>query len=195
VSRRILRTFVLVAAVSVFAACGSAAPGQGASAPALSASPTVVATGSDPPESAPVEVIPAPEPSATPSGSGAEAYAVALEGLVNDERETAGLPPLQHDDCAAGFALERAQALVGAPELEHAPLTGVLDGCEVGLAGENLSRGNSTPQVVVEAWMDSPGHMANIVKPEFAGGAVACTQDGGTTAAPQYVCSQVFLGG
>ncbi|MCF4122242.1 CAP domain-containing protein [Antribacter sp. KLBMP9083] len=193
-TRRILRTLVLVTAVSALAACGSAAPGRGAST-AAPVPPTVVATGSAPPESAPVEVIPAPEPSATPSGSGAEAYAEALEGLVNDQRGAAGLALLVHDDCAAGFALERAQALVGAPELKHAPLTEVLDGCDASITGENLSRGNSTPEDVIGAWMDSPSHMANIVKPEFAGGAIACAQDGGTQTAPRYVCSQVFLGG
>lgn len=189
-TRRILSSLFVAVAVAAVAACGPGGLGRGTGAPAPSASPTVVAT-----QSATAEAAPAPEPSATPSGSGVEAYAEALEGLVNDEREAAGLASLVHDDCASRFALERARELVGAAALEHAPLTGVLDGCRSRLAGENLSRGNGTPKDVVEAWMDSPGHLANIVKPEFAGGAIACAPDGGTQTLPRYVCSQVFLGG
>ncbi|WP_206074518.1 CAP domain-containing protein [Antribacter gilvus] len=165
------------------------------------------------PDGAP-SATPSPPPAATPApeatapasggaeGGGAEGdladpagYAAVLEGLVNDQREAAGLPALAHDGCAAEQAQSRADALVGAPELEHAPLGGVLGSCGVGLAGENLSRGESPPEDVVEAWMASPGHHANIVKPEFASGAIACTRDGGADPAPRFVCSHVFLGG
>lgn len=33
--------------------------------------------------------------------------------------------------------------------------------------GENIAAGQSTPQDVVEAWMDSPGHRENILDPNF----------------------------
>jgi uncharacterized protein YkwD len=35
------------------------------------------------------------------------------------------------------------------------------------LAGENIAFGQRTPQIVVDAWMNSPGHQANILGPEF----------------------------
>lgn len=34
-------------------------------------------------------------------------------------------------------------------------------------SGENISAGRSTPEAVVEGWMSSPGHCANIMSPNF----------------------------
>lgn len=34
-------------------------------------------------------------------------------------------------------------------------------------SGENISAGRSTPQDVVDGWMSSPGHCANIMSPNF----------------------------
>lgn len=34
-------------------------------------------------------------------------------------------------------------------------------------AGENIAQGQATPQVVVTAWMNSPGHRANILSTNF----------------------------
>ena len=34
-------------------------------------------------------------------------------------------------------------------------------------AGENIARGQATPQAVVNAWMNSSGHRANILNPSF----------------------------
>jgi uncharacterized protein YkwD len=35
------------------------------------------------------------------------------------------------------------------------------------VVGENIASGNRTPQDAVEAWLDSPGHCANIMNPTF----------------------------
>lgn len=35
-------------------------------------------------------------------------------------------------------------------------------------AGENLAKGFKTPEAVMKAWMNSPGHKANILNPKFA---------------------------
>jgi uncharacterized protein YkwD len=35
------------------------------------------------------------------------------------------------------------------------------------LVGENIASGNRTPQEAVQAWLDSPGHCANIMNPGF----------------------------
>ena len=35
------------------------------------------------------------------------------------------------------------------------------------LAGENIASGQRTPQDVMTSWMASPGHRANILKPEY----------------------------
>jgi uncharacterized protein YkwD len=34
-------------------------------------------------------------------------------------------------------------------------------------AGENVAQGQTSPQAVMTAWMNSPGHRANILDPEF----------------------------
>jgi uncharacterized protein YkwD len=35
--------------------------------------------------------------------------------------------------------------------------------------GENIAKGYATPESVMDGWMNSPGHKANILKPEFEG--------------------------
>ena len=36
-----------------------------------------------------------------------------------------------------------------------------------GMSGENIAAGYTTPEAVVQGWMDSPGHRENILNPEF----------------------------
>ncbi|MFC8799068.1 CAP domain-containing protein [Promicromonospora sp. NPDC057138] len=156
--------------------------------------------GTDPrgPEQAPGATA-APEPTWTPSDdvdlTDREQYAAALEDGVNAARAQLDLPALQHDECLESTATERAAALIGAPELVHAPLPPVQKVCPGGkLAAENLSRTDRPPQDVVRAWLDSPSHRANLISADLVRGAIGCVRDGGTTAAPVLICSHVFLG-
>ncbi|MDR1914821.1 MAG: CAP domain-containing protein [Clostridiales bacterium] len=34
--------------------------------------------------------------------------------------------------------------------------------------GENIAAGQPTPESVMDAWMDSPGHAENILRPDFS---------------------------
>ena len=54
-------------------------------------------------------------------------------------------------------------------------------------AGENIAYGYRTPQAVVEAWMNSPGHRANILNRSFTQIGVGYVADGN-------YCTQMFLG-
>lgn len=122
-------------------------------------------------------------------------YAAALEDGVNAARAQLGVRPLEHDDCLAAVAEDRAAALVGVPELVHAPLPTVQRRCPGGtIAAENLSRTDRPPQDVVQAWLDSPTHRDNLVSADLLRGAIGCVRDGGTDGAPVLVCSHVFLG-
>ena len=47
--------------------------------------------------------------------------------------------------------------------------------------GENLADGYTTADAVVNAWMASPGHKANILKPDFTTVAVSTTVKDGKT--------------
>lgn len=46
--------------------------------------------------------------------------------------------------------------------------------------GENAAKGNRTPEAVVEAWMDSPGHRENLLREdaEYLGAGVWQDEDG-----------------
>lgn len=130
-----------------------------------------------------------PSPSASSPDPGQTA--AELESLTNDARADEGLTALPHSDCAATAAAERAAALVGDPDLPHAPMAPVLAACEVGVAGENLSRATTPADAVavVDAWLASPGHRSNILDPQYTATGVACVPDGDAV-----LCSQVFLG-
>ena len=120
-------------------------------------------TGDEP--SGPVQV---PEQPA----SDPESFADEVVRLVNEERAKEGLSPLTVDASAAQAAQVRAEELV---ELyDHTRPDGsscftALDqaGGSYWTAGENIAVGYSSPASVVESWMNSPGHRANILSSSF----------------------------
>ncbi len=114
--------------------------------------------------------------------------AADLESLTNAARTDQGLPPYEHSDCAASAATDRAAALVGKDELTHADLTAVMLGCQVSVAGENLSRSAKPASDVVEAWLGSSGHRSNILDEQYTGMGVGCVPDG-----EEALCSLVFV--
>lgn len=157
-------------------------------------------SGTDPnvPERA-SEATAAPDPTWTPSDTvdlaDREQYAAALEEGVNAARAQVDVPALQHDECLESTATDRAAALIGAPELTHAPLPPVRKSCPGGtIAAENLSRTDRPPQDVVQAWLDSPTHRDNLVSADLVRSAIGCVRDGGTAEAPVLICSHLFLG-
>ena len=54
-------------------------------------------------------------------------------------------------------------------------------------AGENIAYGQRTPQAVVNAWMNSSGHRANILNPSY-------TQIGVGYASNGHYWTQMFIG-
>lgn len=118
------------------------------------------------------------------------AYAQRLVTATNVARADEGLPTLAWSECAAEQAGLRADALVGAPDLTHAPMDDVMAACAVSVAAENLSRGAAPAQEVVDAWLGSPGHRANLLDPGLTAVGIACAREADDT----LTCSQVFLG-
>jgi uncharacterized protein YkwD len=116
------------------------------------------------------------------------AYAASLTDATNAARADEGLPPLDPSPCARDAAATRAAALAGA-DLTHAPMDAVLTGCDVGAAGENLSRSTLPADAVVDAWLGSAGHRANLLDGTWTHMGVACVAD-----SDALLCSQVFLG-
>ncbi|MDM7855464.1 CAP domain-containing protein [Cellulomonas alba] len=134
----------------------------------------------------------AASPSLTPwSTAGADPvrYAARLVALTNAERAREGVAALPISACATVQADVRADALAGGKPLEHAPMEPVMTACGVAEAGENLARAAATPDDVVKAWLQSPGHRSNLLDPTYHEIGVGCRLDG-----DQMLCSQVFLG-
>ncbi|MBE6758470.1 MAG: hypothetical protein E7554_00060 [Ruminococcaceae bacterium] len=93
--------------------------------------------------------------------------------LTNEQRRMYGLPDLQPGtdlmDYVAGIRLKESQSYFShtrpnGQRFEYAALDAGLDYYRV---GENLACGQLTPQSVVNAWMNSPTHRANILDSGF----------------------------
>ena len=104
--------------------------------------------------------------------STADAYVTEVVRLVNAERAKAGLPALSMDRTVNAAAQVRAQEIV--LSFSHTRPNGA--NCftalrEAGVnyrgAGENIAYGQSSAQAVVNAWMNSEGHRANILNANF----------------------------
>lgn len=136
---------------------------------------------------------PSPEPtspSLSVSPAEPDAYAAELVALTNEQRATEGLAQLAESTCARDAALDRARALVGEGELVHAPLAPVIQDCApFTTAAENLVNSTASPPEVLDAWLNSPGHRANIVDPALTEIGIGCVPDG-----DKLLCSQIFLG-
>lgn len=114
--------------------------------------------------------------------------------LVNIERSRYGLSPLSKDSGAVSAAHIRVKETVR--YFSHTRPNGT--SCftvagELGLSyrtlGENIAYGYSTPQMVVNGWMNSEGHRRNILSASFTKIGVGCYSDRGT-----LYWSQFFAG-
>lgn len=94
--------------------------------------------------------------------------------LTNAERTKNGLQPLQVDNELSKVAREKSRDMAANNYFDHqSPVYGSpFDmmksyGINYRTAGENIAKGQRTPQEVVQAWMNSPGHRANILSADF----------------------------
>lgn len=109
--------------------------------------------------------------------------AVVLD-LVNEIRTGRGLHPLRRGDRVTRAARARARHIADVERLAHDGWTSALEAVGLGdrAAGENIAMGYRDPEDVVRAWMNSPGHRANILGRDFGvlGVAAAVDDDGDT---------------
>nr|WP_275983461.1 CAP domain-containing protein [Paenibacillus hamazuiensis] len=112
--------------------------------------------------------------SAAPSSSSQSAYADQVVALVNQERANAGVKPLVVDQALAAMALDKAKDMYNNHYFDHTSPTygSPFDmmnsyGISYTYAGENIAMGQKTPQEVMNAWMNSPGHKQNILSPNY----------------------------
>jgi uncharacterized protein YkwD len=107
----------------------------------------------------PAPVLAAPKPAGN--------YAEQVLAHTNTHRSKHGLRPLAASTCAAGFASSWARALSVAGSLSHQALDPILSTCQARGVGENVAFGSVTAEKLVQMWMDSPAHRANILSPAF----------------------------
>lgn len=94
-------------------------------------------------------------------------YSDRVLALTNTQRTSRGLRALAFSACADGYANTWATALARAGSLSHQALSPILTNCRARGVGENVAYGNVTPEQLVQMWMDSPGHRANVLNPAF----------------------------
>ncbi|WP_047980776.1 CAP domain-containing protein [Ornithinibacillus contaminans] len=94
--------------------------------------------------------------------------------LTNQERQKNGLAPLQMDTELSKVAKEKSRDMAANNYFDHnspnygSPFDMMKSfGITYRTAGENIAKGQSTPEQVVNAWMNSAGHRANILNGNF----------------------------
>ncbi|MCG0239781.1 MAG: CAP domain-containing protein [Firmicutes bacterium] len=151
-----------------------AAPGQPASKPQ--------------PVPKPPETTPAPKPQPPATDTQTSAGLTALEqqmlNLVNAERAKAGLAPLKADPTLTKLARMKSQDMIDKGYFGHnSPTYGSpfemmqRFGVTYRTAGENLA-GNPSVQGAHTSLMNSPGHRANILNPNFTNVGIGIIQGG-----------------
>ncbi|MET9166071.1 CAP domain-containing protein [Streptomyces cellulosae] len=99
--------------------------------------------------------------------------AAAVLRLVNAERAKVGCSPVTADSALTALATAFSDDMAGRGFFDHtdpdgdtpwdrAQAAGIAN-----LGGENIARGQADAESVMQAWMDSPGHKANILNCDF----------------------------
>lgn len=125
-----------------------------------------------------------PEDSETPDVD--SSYAAQIVRLVNEERAKAGLSALTVDTGLEAAGLVRAKEIVS--NFSHTRPDGTSfataireQGVSYKGAGENIAWGQKSPEEVMNAWMNSAGHRANILNEKFTRIGVGHYQNGSGT--------------
>ncbi|MBM7646402.1 putative YkwD family protein [Scopulibacillus daqui] len=108
------------------------------------------------------------------SKSQLNAFEQKVVELTNQERQKKGLKPLKADNQLAKMARDKSQDMADKGYFDHqSPTYGSpfdmmkTYGIKYTAAGENIAAGQQTPQDVVNSWMKSPGHRANILNKDY----------------------------
>ncbi|WP_163583253.1 CAP domain-containing protein [Gracilibacillus saliphilus] len=94
--------------------------------------------------------------------------------LTNEERQKQGLPALEIDAELSKVAKQKSEDMATNGYFSHnsptygSPFDMIQQaGIDYRTAGENIAKGQQTPEEVVNAWMNSEGHRANILNENF----------------------------
>ena len=151
--REVMKVFISMVALCAFAACGSGGSG---------ASPVDVGSGTSPAQPT--------SPGSPPVPDVDQSFQCMLNGVLAQY----GAAPLTYDARLGRAAQAHANDMLAMGRMTH---TGS-DGSSVGdrvrrqnydwvAVGENIARGQRNEAAVLNAWVNSPDHQANIVIPNF----------------------------
>lgn len=128
----------------------------------------------------PSTAAPAPKPDPTPPADdpkpdgGGGGFAEQVTTLVNSERSKAGCGPVSANSQLATAALNHSEDMAARDYFDHNSPDGKDPGDRITAAGyqwttygENIARGQQTAAQVMDGWMNSPGHRANILNCAF----------------------------
>jgi uncharacterized protein YkwD/stress response protein SCP2 len=111
--------------------------------------------------------------------------AATVIDLTNRERARAGLPRLIADPALTAAAQAHSADMVARAFYAHTAPDGSRPWDRAAAAGstrrsigENIACGQRSPADVVEGWMNSPGHRANILRPGFTHIGIGCAGGG-----------------
>lgn len=150
-----------------------------AAPPAVTASETVTSETSASAETVPEETSETAAPALGQYGQRQNTQAeldfiAKVFELVNIERESRGLTAYQHLDVLDTIASIRAWELTVDYRPNHIRPNGESctsafneNGIIYGAWGENIAAGQETPEEVVQAWLDSPGHCAAMLSADY----------------------------
>ncbi|MFJ5609064.1 CAP domain-containing protein [Streptomyces sp. NPDC093221] len=152
----------------------TATPSRTATSPA--AAPTPTRTTAAPTTPVPTTTAARTQPPTTAAPASADAITAAraaILSLVNTQRASAGCSPLTASSSLDGLAQAFSEDMAARGFFDHTDPDGKTpwDRAKAlgitNLGGENIARGQATAQAVMDAWMNSPGHRANILNCDY----------------------------
>jgi uncharacterized YkwD family protein len=124
-------------------------------------------------------------PATSKTGYSLKAYEQQVVDLTNKERAKYGLPPLKIDPTLSKMARDKANDMAVHHYFSHTSPTygSPFDmmqkyGIQFTAAGENIAEGQRTPAEVVNDWMNSEGHRANILNKDYTHIGVGFSENG-----------------
>lgn len=165
--------------IAGLSACGGSGGGSGVT-PSGAQAPTISQSTSQPTPQQPPSSTPSPSPS--PAGSNSASFA----SLLNDVRAANGSGSVAFDSRLAAAAQAHADDMLAKNYFSHTGLDGSTPGDRITAAGyqwrtygENIAQGQQTENEVLQGWVNSPGHQANNVNPDFEDFGLAKAGSGG----------------
>ncbi|GAA4953693.1 uncharacterized protein YkwD [Nonomuraea thailandensis] len=130
-----------------------------------------------PSPTSPAPTSPAPSPTSSAPSSGAVGTAEENEvvRLVNEERAKGGCSAVKHDPQLRAAAFGHSSDMAAKNYFDHTSKDGRSFMDRIRAAGftggsgwaENIAKGQRTPAQVMQSWMNSPGHKANIMNCKY----------------------------